>query len=200
MVFDIPPGHDGWVIGDEPWETYDFAGMRAFGRTIDPTTASSRRSSSPMSSTRPRRPSGWATRGGARRSPASTSCASPRWTDSAGGSSRRPATGSSHCSTAPSERSGRPRPASIRRRGSGSRSVPECTRARWRLSPGDVRGLAVHVASRIMGLAGGGEVYVSGTTYELIGGSSVTFEDRGEHELKGVSGRRRAYRLVRAAG
>ena len=36
MVFDIPPGHDGWVIGDEPWETYDFAGMRAFGRTIDP--------------------------------------------------------------------------------------------------------------------------------------------------------------------
>jgi class 3 adenylate cyclase len=34
----------------------------------------------------------------------------------------------------------------------------------------------------------------------LIGGSSVTFEDRGEHELKGVSGRRRAYRLVRAAG
>ncbi len=35
-VFDIPPGHDGRVIGDEPWETYDFAGMRAFGRTIDP--------------------------------------------------------------------------------------------------------------------------------------------------------------------
>ena len=31
MVFDIPAGHDGWVIGDEPWETYDFAGMRAFG-------------------------------------------------------------------------------------------------------------------------------------------------------------------------
>ena len=35
-VFDIPPGHDGWVIGDEPWETYDFAGMRAFARTIEP--------------------------------------------------------------------------------------------------------------------------------------------------------------------
>src|SRR6266540_5323888 len=34
-VFDIPPGHDGWVIGDEPWLTYDVAGMRAYGRAID---------------------------------------------------------------------------------------------------------------------------------------------------------------------
>ena len=51
-----------------------------------------------------------------------------------------------------------------------------------------------------MGLAGGGEVYVSGTTHEFLGGSSVTFEDRGEHELKGVSGRRRAYQLVRVPG
>ena len=31
-VFDIPAGHDGWVIGDEAWVTYDVAGMRAFGR------------------------------------------------------------------------------------------------------------------------------------------------------------------------
>jgi hypothetical protein len=31
-VFDIPPGHDGWVVGDEPWVTYDVAGMRAFAR------------------------------------------------------------------------------------------------------------------------------------------------------------------------
>ena len=35
-VFDIPAGHDGWVIGDEPWETYDFAGMRSFGRAVEP--------------------------------------------------------------------------------------------------------------------------------------------------------------------
>jgi hypothetical protein len=34
-VFDIPAGHDGWVIGDDPWETYDVAGMRAFGRAVE---------------------------------------------------------------------------------------------------------------------------------------------------------------------
>ena len=67
------------------------------------------------------------------------------------------------------------------------------------LFPGDVRGLAVHVASRILALAGGGEVYVSGTTRELLSGSSLEFVDRGEHELKGVSGRRRAYELVSRA-
>jgi class 3 adenylate cyclase len=65
------------------------------------------------------------------------------------------------------------------------------------LSPGDVRGLAVHLASRILALAGGGEVCVSGSTYELLAGSSFTFEDRGEQDLKGISGRRRVYSLVR---
>ena len=34
-VFDIPAGHDGWVIGDEAWITYDVAGMRAFGRASE---------------------------------------------------------------------------------------------------------------------------------------------------------------------
>ena len=111
--------------------------------------------------------------------------------------SRRPATASSRSSTAPSGRSGR---LSLRRHRHLRSDV--ALRAgvhtgEVELSSGDVRGLAVHVASRIMGLAGGGEVYVSGTTYELIAGSSLAFEDRGEHELKGVSGRRRAYQVVR---
>ena len=68
------------------------------------------------------------------------------------------------------------------------------------MSPGDVRGLAVHLASRILALAGDGEVYVSGSTYELLAGSRYAFEDRGEQELKGISGRRRVYALVRDAG
>jgi class 3 adenylate cyclase len=64
------------------------------------------------------------------------------------------------------------------------------------LSPGDVRGIAVHLASRILALAGDGEVCVSGSTYELLAGSRYAFEDRGEQELKGISGRRRVYALV----
>jgi class 3 adenylate cyclase len=53
-------------------------------------------------------------------------------------------------------------------------------------------GLAVHVASRICSLAGTSEVLVSSTVRDLIVGSSFTFEDRGEHTLRGVPG---AWRL-----
>src|SRR6266545_6220909 len=31
-VFEIPPGHDAWVVGDEPWVSVDFEAMRAYGR------------------------------------------------------------------------------------------------------------------------------------------------------------------------
>ena len=64
------------------------------------------------------------------------------------------------------------------------------------LAAGDVRGLAVHVAARIMALAGPNQVYVSATTHELVGDSGLTFVDAGIHELKGVSGARQVYRLA----
>ncbi len=52
----------------------------------------------------------------------------------------------------------------------------------------DVAGLAVHLAARIMGLAGAGEILVSGTVRDLVIGGELTFSDRGEHELKGIPG------------
>jgi class 3 adenylate cyclase len=52
--------------------------------------------------------------------------------------------------------------------------------------PGNIRGLSVHETARIMALAGAGEVFVSNTTRELATGSPLTFEDRGVHELKGI--------------
>jgi pimeloyl-ACP methyl ester carboxylesterase len=55
------------------------------------------------------------------------------------------------------------------------------------------RGIAVHVGARVMSLGGAGEVLVSATTHDLVAGSGLEFEDRGEHELKGVEGRRRVY-------
>jgi class 3 adenylate cyclase len=51
-----------------------------------------------------------------------------------------------------------------------------------------VRGIAVHIGSRIAGLAGPSEIFVSSTVKDLIAGSAVPFEDRGEHGLKGVPG------------
>jgi class 3 adenylate cyclase len=53
---------------------------------------------------------------------------------------------------------------------------------------GGVRGIAVHIASRVMGRAGPSEVVVSSTVKDLVGGSGLSFEDRGTHELKGVPG------------
>ena len=53
----------------------------------------------------------------------------------------------------------------------------------------DVGGMAVHIASRVSGLAGPGEVLVSGTVFGTVVGGPFAFEDRGFHELKGVPGR-----------
>ena len=50
----------------------------------------------------------------------------------------------------------------------------------------DVGGIAVHIASRVASLAEAGEVLVSRTVKDLSVGSELTFEDRGEHALKGV--------------
>ncbi|HLG07229.1 MAG TPA: adenylate/guanylate cyclase domain-containing protein [Gaiellaceae bacterium] len=55
------------------------------------------------------------------------------------------------------------------------------------------RGIAVHLAARILGVAGAGEVLVSSTTHDLVEGSGLEFEDRGAHELKGIDGARRLY-------
>ncbi len=53
----------------------------------------------------------------------------------------------------------------------------------------DVAGMAVHIAARVVALAGPGEVLVSRTVTDLVAGSGMTFVDRGERELKGVPGR-----------
>lgn len=60
----------------------------------------------------------------------------------------------------------------------------------------DVRGIAVHTAARILALAGPGEVLVSSTTGGLLEGSGIELEDAGMHELKGLSGPRQMFRLV----
>ncbi len=53
----------------------------------------------------------------------------------------------------------------------------------------DVSGLAVHIGARIGALAGAGEVLVSGTVRDLVVGSGLEFDDRGEHALRGIEGR-----------
>jgi class 3 adenylate cyclase len=57
----------------------------------------------------------------------------------------------------------------------------------------DIGGIAVHIAARITALARPGEVVVSRTICDLVAGSGIEFDDRGEHELKGLPGTWRLY-------
>jgi class 3 adenylate cyclase len=50
----------------------------------------------------------------------------------------------------------------------------------------DISGIGVHIAARVLHEARGGELLASAAIPLLVAGSGVDFEDRGEHDLKGV--------------
>jgi len=52
----------------------------------------------------------------------------------------------------------------------------------------DVGGLGVHIAARVQSLAAPGQLLVSRTVTDLVIGSGLTFEEHGEHQLKGIPG------------
>jgi class 3 adenylate cyclase len=60
----------------------------------------------------------------------------------------------------------------------------------------NIGGLAVHIGSRVAGLAGPGEVFASSTVKDLVAGSGIVFEDRGSQSLKGVPGEWRVFRVA----
>ena len=61
---------------------------------------------------------------------------------------------------------------------------------------GKVGGIAVVIGARVGALAGASEVLVSQTVKDLVAGSGLASDDRGEQELKGVPDRWRLYRVV----
>jgi class 3 adenylate cyclase len=60
----------------------------------------------------------------------------------------------------------------------------------------DIGGIAVHTGARVADLGSAGEVLVSSTVKDLVAGSGIQFEDRGEHELKGVPDMWRLYAVA----
>jgi class 3 adenylate cyclase len=65
------------------------------------------------------------------------------------------------------------------------------------LRDADVGGIAVHVAARVCDAADAAEILVSRTVVDLVAGSGIEFEDKGEYELKGVPG---AWKLFSVRG
>lgn len=64
---------------------------------------------------------------------------------------------------------------------------------------GKVGGIAVHAASRVLGLAKPGQIYVTGIVHDVVAGSDIRFADQGIHELRGVPGEWRVFAVEEAA-
>ena len=64
------------------------------------------------------------------------------------------------------------------------------------IADGALRGMTVHVVSRLASLAAAGEVVVSSTVKDLVAGAGFTFVDRGVHPLKGVPDARQVFALA----
>ena len=85
---------------------------------------------------------------------------------------------------------------SVRGIGLGVRTgvhVGECE-----LHEGKVTGIAISVGARVAAAAGAGEVLVSSTVRDLVAGSGIEFESRGEHDLKGGPATMRLYTALSA--
>lgn len=197
MLFEILPGHDAWVVGDKPVIQYDFAGMRTFalpaaGRSerilatlvctdiVDSTATAERLG-----------PAAWRT------TLTELNAASRRQIDKYRGkvaantgdgliSLFDGAERAVRCAVAMSDEATK----------LGLQLRCGVHTGEVELLPDNVRGVAVHIVSRVTALAGAGDVLVSGTTYELVADSDLRFEDRGSHELKGVTGPRQVWALT----
>jgi class 3 adenylate cyclase len=66
------------------------------------------------------------------------------------------------------------------------------------LRDGDVGGIAVHLAARVMAVAGSGEIFTSRTVRDLVVGANITVENRGPHVLKGIEGAWQLFAVTRA--
>jgi class 3 adenylate cyclase len=197
-VFDIPPGHDKWVVGDEPWVTIEWgASGRALGAAMQDAGTRSLATlvfTDIVDSTARLQAIGDAA-----------------WRELLAAHNGRLR-----------EQLNVYRGREVKTTGDGLLAVfdsptraVQCAGAMTRatraigveiragvhtgeveLVGDDVRGIAVHTAARVLALAGPGEVLVSSTTSALIEGSDLVLEDAGTHELKGLSGPRTVLRLV----
>jgi class 3 adenylate cyclase len=64
------------------------------------------------------------------------------------------------------------------------------------IQDGQIAGIAVHIAARVMAFAGEGRVLVSGTVKDLVVGSAIQFADRGSHSLRGIPGEWRLFEVT----
>jgi class 3 adenylate cyclase len=196
-VFEIPPGHDAWVVGDEPWVSVDFEAMRTYGRQQD---LGDERILATMVFTDIVNSTQRAEELGA-----------GRWRDIVGEHNRTALAAIDRYRGRMVKTTGDGVLAQFEGAERAVRAAAAMRDAAHRLGlavragvhtgevqikADDVRGIAVHTAARIMAVAASNEILVSATVMDLLDGSELTFEDAGVHLLKGLHGARQLYRLV----
>lgn len=195
-VFDIPPGHDSWVIGDEPIVIIDFEALRGFAKAdanVTRRTLATILMTDIVDST-----------------PRAVELGPGLWEETIRQHNQR-------AERVIDQQEGR----LIKTTGDGLIALFDSAERAVRaglevgrqvtdlgiqiragvqtgeieMSAGDVRGVVVHATARMMALAGPGEVVVSATVRDLLEGSELDLEDFGLHTLKGLPGERHLYRV-----
>jgi class 3 adenylate cyclase len=195
-AFEIPSGHDAWVVGDEPWIAISWNSLRSYALSGDPAdrVLATVLFTDIVESTSTLERIGDAA-----------------WRDLLGKHNARlrdeldtfrgreiTTTGDGFLAVFDSA-SRAAHAACAMRRSASEVGLP----IRVGLHTGEVefvgsnvRGVAVHIAQRVMSLAGPDEVFVSSTTADLLQGSGLELEDAGTHPLKGLAGARQLFSLT----
>lgn len=197
-AYEIPPGHDAWVVGDETWDSVEFASAHNYGvppEAIGETVLATLLFSDIVASTTALERLGdhaWAQliQEHNSRIRAAIDRHRGREIDAAGDGFLALFDGAARA---------------VRAAAIMDPAVSDLgVRVRVGIHTGEIeivggraRGIAVHAAARIAALAGPGEVLVSGTTRDLLDGSGIAFDARGNHELKGLSGARPIFAVQR---
>jgi class 3 adenylate cyclase/quercetin dioxygenase-like cupin family protein len=197
-AFEIPPGHDAWVVGDEPWVSVDWAGRRLFAKSpneisdrIFATLVFTDLSGSTETLTRVG-DAQW------RLLLAEHNQAVRTEIERFGGREAKTTGDGFFVLFDSPARAVRGAAAMIdvaTTHGLISRAGIHAGEVE--LQGDEVRGIAVHAAARILGVAKPGEVLVSSTIRDLLSGSGLDFVDRGGFELRGLNGFRSLAALVR---
>ena len=194
-IFDTPPGHDAWVIGDEPCVTIDFQGIADWavrGPALRTLTTVLFTDIVDSSGTIARIGDvAWRTLKSQYDEKFSSVLAGYDGTlvDTSGDGalarfgSAAAAVRAAQAIVASADRVGLPTRAGIHT-------------GEVELKKNEVSGMAVHIGARVMALAGPGEVLVTSTTRDLTVDSGFSFEEKGTFELKGVTGARTVYAVT----
>lgn len=195
-VVDVPPGHDGWVTGDEPFVSHDIAGPRGWGRppSLGERILTTLLFTDIVDST-----------------PLAQRLGDARWKELLASyymTTRLQLDrlrGQLIATTGDGVLASFDSPARAIKCAEGLIGAVGSLDLRLRagvhtgeveVTAGNYRGLTVHIAARVMALSQPGEILVSATSRQLAAGSGLEFEDRGEHQLKGVAEPWRLFTVV----